>query len=76
MADMVEQEVREAYMNSTLAKHWLAGEDWAALDYNGLELNHAAASAHQAKIKEVMLLLLLLHKTMSPLPYYNEGGIE
>ncbi|CAL8466943.1 g6479 [Coccomyxa elongata] len=53
-ADMVEQEVREAYMNSTLAKHWLAGEDWAALDYNGLELSHAAASAHQAKNQEVL----------------------
>lgn len=54
---MVEQEVREAYMNSTLAKHWLAGEDWAALDYNGLELSHAEASAHHAKNQEVMLSL-------------------
>lgn len=54
---MVEQEVREAYMNSTLAKHWLAGEDWAALDYNGLELSHAAATVHQAQNQEVMLCL-------------------
>ncbi|BDA40751.1 hypothetical protein COCOBI_01-4050 [Coccomyxa sp. Obi] len=54
VADMVEQEVREAYMNSTLAKHWLAGHNWAALDYNGLELSHAAASAHQAKNQEVL----------------------
>ncbi|KAK9916715.1 hypothetical protein WJX75_006196 [Coccomyxa subellipsoidea] len=52
--DMVEQEFREAFMNSSLAQNWLAGEDWAALDYNGLVLSHAAASAHRAKHQEVL----------------------
>ncbi|EIE26629.1 hypothetical protein COCSUDRAFT_59149 [Coccomyxa subellipsoidea C-169] len=53
-ADMVEQELREAFMNSSLAQHWLAGEEWAALDYNGLVLSHTAASAHHAKHREVL----------------------
>ena len=54
-ADVVEQELREAFMNSSLAQHWLAGEEWAALDYNGLVLSHAAASAHHAKHREVSI---------------------
>lgn len=56
---MVEQEFREAFMNSSLAQNWLAGEDWAALDYNGLVLSHAAASAHRAKHREVSVIFFM-----------------
>lgn len=49
----VEQELREAYLNKSLAENWLGGQEWAALDYNGLVLSRAAATAHKAKHRVV-----------------------
>jgi len=56
----VEQELREAYLNKSLAENWLGGQEWAALDYNGLVLSRAAAAAHEAKHREVNLAVHFL----------------
>ena len=40
---------REAFLNWKLACSWATGEQWAALDYSGLEPKPDAAATLQAK---------------------------
>lgn len=47
-----EQEFREAYLNSKLARQWAGGAAWAAMDFVGVPLTHAAAAAHHATYQQ------------------------
>lgn len=49
-----EQEFREAYLNSKLARQWAGGAAWAAMDFVGVPLTHAAAAAHHATYQQVL----------------------
>lgn len=46
-ASTCRQEFREAFLNRKLVQSWRGGQQWAALDYHGLELSHSTASAHE-----------------------------